>query len=396
MDKDLWCPFAAHNISIKTSGMITTCCNGDPVVDSKTGKVFMAQTHTLEEAFNSPEFQQIRDNLDNGIRDKNCNKCWEVEDIGGESPRLSELRWFGKTYEKNNKLTLIDLALGNQCNLKCRTCNPTDSSYWIKEFYDLDLTIRDTDYQKFQKQNIFRIEPDSGFYQSLKSQSLADIEELHFFGGEPFMIKTTWDILEHAVEKGYAKNIELSFNTNCTFWDESRIDIFKHFRLVGIGLSLDGIGQRFEYMRHPAKWDQVFSNIEKMLAWREQDRQRRTLLTHYTASSYNVYYVNEVIDFSKKYDLPFFINPVYHPNNFAMQHIPRKIKDQLYQHFKGTIEQDTEYWDEIDKIWNYMDGSVDDPEQWARFLKDIEFRDPYRGESFPRIFSEYYDLILKL
>jgi MoaA/NifB/PqqE/SkfB family radical SAM enzyme len=316
--------------------------------------------------------------------------------MGGESPRLSEIRWFGKTYEKNNKLTLIDLALGNQCNLKCRTCNPVDSSYWIREFYDLDEWEPKTSYQEFQKKNIFRIEPDSGFYQSLKSQSLADIEELHFFGGEPFMIKTTWDILEHAVEKGYAKNIELSFNTNCTFWDESRIELFKHFRLVGIGLSLDGIGERFEYMRHPAKWDQVLSNIEKMLAWREEDKERRKLLTHYTASSYNVYYVNEVIDFSKRHNLPFFINPVYHPNNFAMQHIPRKLKDQLYQRFNDTVEKDTEYWEEIDKIWSYIDGSTDDPEQWARFLKDIEIRDPYRAESFPKTFPEYYDLILKL
>ena len=207
------------------------------------------------------------------------------------------------------------------------------------------------------------------------------------------MIKTVWDLIQYAVDNDYAKNIELSFNTNCTFWDEERIDLLKHFRLVGIGLSLDGVGERFEYMRHPAKWAEVSDNISKMLAWRAEDPERRSILTHFTASSYNVYYVNEVIDFSRQHDLPFFINPVYQPNNFAMQNIPREIKDQLIKRFEQTIEKDTEYWDEIEKIWSYINGSTDDPEQWKWFLRDIKIRDPYRQESYPATFPEFYKLI---
>lgn len=392
---NLHCPFASHNISVKTNGTITTCCNGDPVIDSKTGKPFTVQTHTIEQAFYSPEFQQIRSNLDSGVRDKNCTKCWEIEDIGGESPRLSEIRWFGDTYNPETKLTLIDLALGNQCNLKCRTCNPIDSSFWVKEYYDIDADVKKISFDKFQQETIVRIKPDSEFYQSLKNNSLATIEELHFFGGEPMMIKTVWDLIQHAVDNDYAKNIELSFNTNCTFWDEERIDLLRHFRLVGIGLSIDGIGERFEYMRHPAKWIDVSNNISKMLKWRAEDPSRRSLLTHFTASSYNVYYVNEVIDFSRQNDIPFFINPVYQPNNFAMQHIPRKIKDRLIRHFEQTVDRGTSYWDEIEKIWNYINGSQDDPEQWQRFLQDMRVRDQYRQESFADTFPEFYNLILQ-
>lgn len=393
--KDLWCPFAARSVSVKTNGVITTCCNGTLVIDSKTGLPFTTNTHTVEQAFYSSEFQQIRDNLENGVRDKNCKECWQIEDDGGESPRLKEIRWFGENNPRSTDLQVIDLALGNQCNLKCRTCNPIDSTFWAKEYYELDFSTKEIKFDKFQRDNIFRIEASSDFYQSLKKSSLRKIKELHFFGGEPWMIKTVWELLEHAIEKDYAKNIELSFNTNCTFWDENKIKILDQFDGVGISLSLDGVGNRFEYMRHPAKWINVFENLTKMLEWKAENPDRRYLLTHFTASSYNIYYLDEVIELSRKFNLPFFINPVANPNRFAIQHIPRKIKEEIYNKFERTIEKSSPVWDEVQKVYGYMNGIDGEPEKWQSFLLDLNMRDKYRGESYSKTFPEFYELIEK-
>ena len=35
----------------------------------------------------------------------------------------------------------VDLKLGNKCNLACSTCNPDDSSFWIKDWTKLKIVI---------------------------------------------------------------------------------------------------------------------------------------------------------------------------------------------------------------------------------------------------------------
>lgn len=395
-DKSLWCPLAFRGISAKTNGVLTTCCNGLPVIDKKTDLPMTKDTHTLEQAFYSDEFESIRNNLLNGVRDSNCVRCWEIEDMGAESPRLSEIRWFNDQVKSGNvrDLEMIDIGLGNQCNLKCRTCNPLDSSHWAKEFYDIDMPEKTISFRDYQKKTIF-IEPtDSKFFKSLKEETLPKVHEIHFFGGEPMMMKTTWDILRECVDKKYASRMELSFNTNCTFWESKKIKLFDEFDQVGLALSIDGIGQRFNYMRHPAKWNDALENILKIVEWRDQRPDSRSLVMAFTTSAYNVWYLPEAVEFAEKHGLDFYMNPVFNPNVFALQNIPLDIKKVIKDHLTNSIEVDTQAYHEVMKVTEYLVPSERNEESWNSFLKEIKIRDDYRKESFAETFPEYYQILI--
>lgn len=389
----IWCPLAFINASVKTDSNITTCCHGKPVINTQTGHPITRFTHTVNQAFYSQEFQEIRNNLNNGIRDNNCQRCWQLEDLGVESPRQMELRYadFDHAKEQPATLEILDISLGNQCNLKCRTCNPTDSSFWSKEFYDLDLENKQ-DYKKYQKSVIMMESADSNFVNSLKEHSLPTAKELHFFGGEPFLMKSTWDILDHAVKINKAQDLILSFNTNGTVWDR-RVDIFENFKEIDIALSIDGIGPRFEYMRNPANWTQVLDNIDRICQWRDTHASKISLVLCHTISSYNVWYIPEIMDFARSRGITFWANIVFDPNNFAVHHLPQRTKTRIIDYLSSINCESQHDVVELTKVINHLKTTTDDSKKWQQFLMEIELRDKYRSESFSNTFTEYWDIL---
>lgn len=382
---DLWCPLAWINASVKTDGSITTCCHGKPVVAEATGKIITKETHTLDQAFYGPEFSKIRKNLESGIKDTNCEKCWLLEEQGIDSPRVTEIK-FGEYLNRKElepRLEILDISLGNQCNLKCRTCHDGDSSYWAREQWDLGE--KNVDFSKYQSQIIKLEKPSDSFIESIKKQSLPNAKELHFFGGEPFLMKSTWDLISYAKSQELHKNLIVSFNTNMTIWNDSNISLLDDFHEVDIAMSIDGIGSRFEYMRHPAKWTEVEKNILSAIEWRSKKSNSRNLIICCTVSAYNIFYISEVIDFANKHNITFWLNPVFEPNNFAVENIPTAIKEQIYKHLPRSTE--------TEKLFRQMQAVESNSEKWHQFLEKIEKHDKYRNESFSNIFPEYWNLI---
>jgi sulfatase maturation enzyme AslB (radical SAM superfamily) len=285
------------------------------------------------------------------------------------------------------KLELLDLSLGNQCNLKCRTCIPEDSSLWVKEHYDCNYTGSDT-YQEYQKKVIFLESEDSNFIKGIK-QSLSDVKLIKFFGGEPFLIKRTWDIIREAVAIDRAKFIELYFNTNGTIWNTHNTQLFDHFEKVCIALSIDGVSNRFEYMRHPAQWAEVLNNIEHMTAWRNLQPNRHLFLTH-TVSAFNIWYIPEVIKFTRQHNLELYINPCLLPDDtFNIQNIPQDIKQLANEHIMSAMDYTDQELREIRKLVDYTPEGSD----WQEWLDEVKLRDNYRNESFQETFPEYCDLL---
>ena len=91
----------------------------------------------------------------------------------------------------------------------------------------------------------------------------------------------------HSKEK-----ITVKFQTNGTQpINEKYFDIIERFHLVKLNISLDGIQDRFEYLRWPANWNQVVDNMFKL---------RSTLPVNVmfyieqTISIFNLYYLDEL------------------------------------------------------------------------------------------------------
>ncbi len=219
--------------------------------------------YTPLDFFNHPGMEQLRNNLANGIRDKACTVCWEMEDRDIRSFRqLSFQKGEENEIPKSIKLETIDMSINNKCNLRCRMCAPSASSL---------LTV---DHKYFLENNLmnelkktavrwggaelgaFKLKTNKQWQWIINNTD--KFSTLRLSGGEPFYNEDVLEFLDKAIASGNAKNITLEFHTNGTLLDDTLIDKLSHFK-NNLNFSIDGTGKVYEFIRYPATWDQLDS-----------------------------------------------------------------------------------------------------------------------------------------
>ena len=93
--------------------------------------------------------------------------------------------------------------------------------------------------------------------------NIDQIRKLYIVGGEPLMIDRHYEFLQKCVDKDCAKNIIVEYNTNMTNIPQRAWDIWKHFKQVNIGGSVDGVGDIQYYMR-PYRFEKILENLLKV------------------------------------------------------------------------------------------------------------------------------------
>lgn len=382
---NLWCPRADHTINVSSSGYIGSCCVMEPVQDQQ-GEIYNVKNHTISEAYNSEEFQQIRENLNNGIQDPHCVNCWKLENLGNRSVRTDEVENEGDFYDDVEGLVSVSLDLSNLCNLKCRTCNHNDSTMWMQETRDIyHKTITIQDFSRHSIKNILKYPK---FEKDLFETILPNIREINFKGGEPFLMKEQWRVIDHLLAIGKT-DTAISYHTNATIWDQEKADKLSKFSIVGLSLSIDDIGDRFNYLRHPGDWSQVRENILSIRDWCRQKPDNRFTIFNTVVSSFNVLTISDILDFGESNDITIRLHPTLSPEYFSIIHLPRKIKDVAIKNLKQKTWFDR-YQQEVDLVINMLKISQDDADHWKEFLEYTQRHDEYRKEDFRKTFPELW------
>jgi hypothetical protein len=131
---------------------------------------------------------------------------------------------------------------------------------------------------------------DSGFYKSLQNQ-LGDIRSLYFSGGEPLLVKPNTDLVDACIAQGFAKQIELTYDTNALLISEDWLRRWDHFDQVHIRISVDGIGNKYDYIRYPGPWS-TFERAAKLLAaWKNP---RASVMAQITVHLLNALDLSEI------------------------------------------------------------------------------------------------------
>ncbi len=212
-----------------------------------------------------------------------CWTCRGNESAGLTSFRTGMLEKFGNRTQLSGPQRL-DLMFDISCNLACRTCGPHSSTFWQKHLKENKITFSTTS----------PISKADEMIAILKTLDLSNLEMVVFCGGETLMGNGYWRVADaianmvpHAKEK-----LTISFQTNGTQTiNEKYFSIIEKFHLVKLNISLDGIDERFEYLRWPAKWDQVTNNIINL---REILPVNVMFLIEETISIFNLYYQDEL------------------------------------------------------------------------------------------------------
>ena len=389
-NKTSWCVNAYHAMSGMNDGTTKICC----MHRSKERSMTLGN-NTLDEIMSKDEFVDIRNSLTTGERHQGCNLCWDEEDAGRQSKRLRdneryfyEIKYSGRTPYQG--LAKVELNLGNTCNISCRTCNASVSSGWMKEAFEVYESDKTTfkEFAKSLKKYHQSYDDKSPFWKDIEDH-LPTIKQFDFYGGEPFMIKKQWSLLETAVSLGYASEIELHYNTNGTHWPKE-VELWKHFKKVNLSFSIDGFGKQFEYMRYPAKWDLVQTNMEnarKLAA----EYKNIDLSWCVTISTLNVFNVPETVEYWRNNyrDIGLYLNLVHGPAHYSIRNLPIDIKDIVIEKLNTVPKSDGKSWNYLPGIINMIKDSHPDKKEWNVFLNTTKKHDEYRRQTFKDTFPEY-------
>jgi hypothetical protein len=158
----------------------------------------------------------------------------------------------------------FDLRLGNICNLKCTACKPLYSSQ-IERDPVHSPWITDAPYNRLAHR--FATAGDWSESDELVDEIVAmagEVSLIQLAGGEPTINKTQMSLLRRLVASGKAKDIDLEVVTNLSNVRDDIFDLFAVFRSLAIGLSIDGCGATYEYVRFPGKWSSLVRNVARL------------------------------------------------------------------------------------------------------------------------------------
>jgi MoaA/NifB/PqqE/SkfB family radical SAM enzyme len=401
-------PFS--QITFSPQGAYSPCpeIGGRPWRVAGSGKT----SPNIVEAWASDDFSKLRENFMSDKKDPICDRCWKNEDMGEQSLRK---RLFTNVSYKKGLVSYINdeeyvsgpkqinLMVGNKCNLRCRICCPENSETWNIEGKIYSEQHGKSDYyvpglkqQEFSKQQIEDI--------FLLCNNVVRIE---LYGGEPLIDFPTLDLLRKLIESGQSKDITLFYNTNATNKPtDIQLELWANFKSVELNLSLDDFGDRFNYQRHPAKWNNVLPFIDK-LNENEYSVQFDVRIIC-TVSIFNIYYLVDIFTHFAQFKMPIHLNVVQHPTYYSIYNLPFSLKQTIRNHLIDAGIQDiTNQADFLLEILNNTAISVTNPvitgtltvrepnlsnNEDTTYLKLFKswtaIKDKHRKQSFSDVFPE--------
>jgi molybdenum cofactor biosynthesis enzyme MoaA len=326
-------------LATREDGAILACCRSHPI-----GYI---QDDTLENIWNNDTMKHIRKQVLNDERPSQCEPCFVLEDQGVESLRqrhitnvipesrinlypniLDNLK---QDYSMPFEMPAIEIKLNNLCNLKCRMCHPMDSTSWndwnaVEEFY-----IKENNYmvQAIKDLNLLRkpyldkFADNDNWWKSFE-KLLPYFKRVEFAGGEPLMDPQHYKILD--MLSVYGDKIEIKYATNLTMLGTKNRNIYDYwhkFRSVAVNVSIDGIGDSYEYIRTNADYHILIENIKHVQKIPNVSR----IVGSVAVQVSNVLILDKMIEyFLDDLGIVFYTNMVKYPNVLSIQVLPEPLK----------------------------------------------------------------------
>ena len=361
---DRFCVLPWVSLEASPIGTVRPCCLADDELLDDDGNKFSLLTADFDSIQNSQAMTQLREQFLAGEKPQTCRKCWMEERAGRTSKRmhtLDRMKHMGITGEWTTDakpLMFLDLKLGNICNLKCRICGSWSSSQFATE--ELADMSTDVDRKKSFPYQMLRAgawpRENQSFWAEIDA-CLNDIRYIEFTGGEPFMIKEHFAMLQGIVDRGIAHQVEIHYNTNGTHYPAEAEEIWRHFKTVEVAFSIDDLGARFEYQRTNADWAVVLDNITSFQLLRDQLPNLR-LQCCSTVNIFNVRYIDQLAHWIalQRFDFVYW-NMMHDAWYFSIAMLPDSAKAEISEHLR-TADVPTQYRAEFDRITDFMNNGA--------------------------------------
>jgi len=401
-------------LATREDGAICACCRSHPV-----GNI---QDNTLEEIWNNDTMQRIRRQVLNDERPSECEPCFSLEDQGVESLRMRHIS--GKIPEARINLypntvlqevmpfeiPTMELKLNNLCNLKCRMCHPMDSTSWndwseVKEFYKNENNIMYAIVEEHNLENkphLDKFQDNPEWWSSLE-KLLPHFRRVEFAGGEPLMDPQHYRILDMLSQYGH--QIEIKYATNLSMLGKGSRNIYEYwpkFKSVAVNVSIDGIGDSYEYVRGNANWDTMIANIKEIQSISNISR----IVGAVTVQVSNVLVLDKMIEyFLDDLGIVFHTHRVEYPKVLSAQVLPRELKDlavERLENIKSKVK-DFKMVKQHPQLLSYTLGQIQDninylnardqSDKWSDCVEFNHRLDKTRSQSFTTVTPEFKEFI---
>jgi len=367
-------------ISLEASpiGTVRPCCLADDELLDDAGQKFSLLNADFADIQNSSAMRSLRQQFLAGTAPQTCRKCWTEERAGRTSKRMHTLDRMkhmdmgGEWTADAKPLMFLDLKLGNICNLKCRICGSWSSSQFASEEVNWAPPAERKQTYAYQMLRAGAWPQENVQFWAQIDQHLSDIRYIEFTGGEPFLIREHFDMLQGIVDRGIAHQVEIHYNTNGTQFPESAPAIWRHFRTVEIAFSIDDLGPRFEYQRTNADWNQVQTNIKKFHTLKDNYHNIQ-LQCCSTVNIFNVRYIDQLANWIAKQGFDFvYWNMMHDAWYFSIGCLPDTAKAAISQHLRSA-DVPEQYRAEFDRIIDFMNrGASTDGHMTCMKIADLD------------------------
>lgn len=206
-----------------------------------------------------------------------------------------------------------------------------------------------------------------------------EIQRLNITGGETFISKRFFEILEFLAASG-SKHIHFELPTNCTHVDDKILERLKSFPHVQLILSLDGAGETYEYIRYPARWKVVEANVRKLV------QSGIPCVAAPVVQIYNVLRLPELYDYCDSLGIRVVENILFEPNRLAISALPPKTRKFAADRLLNYCEVDCQIKDKTSRlsVAHYLCNltSPADPNKIREFMLFTNDLDATRGQNF--------------
>ena len=409
-----FCMHPFTGLATREDGGIQVCCRSHPVG--------FIQDNTLEEIWNNENMCRIRKQVLNGKRPRECEPCFSLEDQGVESLRQrhvagvipeARINLYPNAVDKLNDdytmpfdIPTMEIKLNNLCNLKCRMCHPMDSTSWndwlaVEEFYVKENNIMVDLINKHNlkvKPHLDKFEDNPNWWNSFE-KLLPYFRRVEFAGGEPLMDPQHYKILDmlapygHQIEIKYATNLSMLGKSNRTIWQ-----YWPKFKSVAVNVSIDGIGDSYEYIRGNASWSELVNNIKQIQTIPNISRVVGAVAVQVS----NVLILDKMIEhFLEDLGIIFYTNMVKYPNVLSIQTLPTPLKDLAYYRLETVKSKLSRFklcqehpmlidltTKQIEGVQNFL-RSKDESHLWPDCIEFNRRLDQTRQQSFTDVTPEF-------
>jgi len=222
----------------------------------------VTNTHQLQDWQTDPNFGQIRQSMLRGEKlPEHCAVCYNYENKGMESYRQFEtIDWITALQIQNVEALgrlkhphFYEVSTGNNCNIKCRGCQPGFSAPIGRELKKFNIV----------PPGHLQWEPGTYPIDIIDIDTLTANSSVYFQGGEPTIMSEVRDFMQRCIDR-QRTDFFLTMCTNGVKISQDFLDLLKHFSNVNFSFSIDGYGPVNDYWRSGSQWQRVIDNAHRM------------------------------------------------------------------------------------------------------------------------------------